>query len=123
MHTHKHVQIHTCIIHVHTYHTFAHMYTHAHTHHTHLYIHTCTQTFCLFFFPKGHTSGIWKFLGWGSNQGCSCQPAPQSQQHRTQAASTYDLYRNSQQHWILKPLSEAGNQTYIILDTSWVCHH
>ena len=37
---------------------------------------------CLFF---GHTSGIWKFPGWESNQSCSCRLMPQ--QHQIPAAS------------------------------------
>ena len=32
-----------------------------------------------------------------------------------------NLYHSLQQHWILNPLSEAGDQTYILLDTSQVC--
>ena len=34
-----------------------------------------------------------------------------------------DLYRNSQQLCILNPLSEAWDQTGILMDTSQVCYH
>ena len=27
----------------------------------------------------GHTHGIWKFPGWGSNRSCTCWPTPQPQ--------------------------------------------
>ena len=32
----------------------------------------------------------------------------------------YDLHRSSQQHWILNPLSEARDQTHILMDPSQV---
>jgi len=35
----------------------------------------------------------------------------------------FDLHHSSQQCWILKPLSEARDQTCILLDTSWVHYH
>ena len=31
-----------------------------------------------------------------------------------------NLHHNSQQHWILNPLSEARDGTRILMDTSWV---
>ena len=31
-----------------------------------------------------------------------------------------DLYHSSREPWILKPLSEARDWTYILVDTSWV---
>ena len=37
---------------------------------------------------QGHTRGLWRFSGQGSNQSCSCRPTPQPQQHQTQAMST-----------------------------------
>ena len=40
-----------------------------------------------FFFFYSCTSSIRKFLGWGSNRSCSCQPPPQPQQHWIQDAS------------------------------------
>ena len=38
-------------------------------------------------------------------------------------SSICDLYHSSQQHWILHPLSEARDQTHILMDTSWVLYH
>ena len=35
----------------------------------------------------------------------------------------FDLYHSSRQHQILDPRSEARDQTYILMDTSWVCYH
>ena len=42
---------------------------------------------CLFllFFFLGHTCSIWKFLGWGLDWSCSCQPMTQPQPCRIQA--------------------------------------
>ena len=34
-----------------------------------------------------------------------------------------DLHHSSRQHWILNPLSEAGDQTCVLMDTSWLCYH
>ena len=36
---------------------------------------------------------------------------------------TCDLHHSSQQLQILNPLSEAGDQTRILMDASWVCYH
>ena len=69
------------------------------------------------FFPfDGCTCGIWMFLGWGSNWSYSCWSAPQPQQCRIRATSV--TYTTSlQQHWILKPVREAMDQTHILIDT------
>ena len=60
---------------------------------------------------------MWKFPGYGSNQSCSCRPTPQPEQHRIQAA-VCDLHHSSWQCWILNPLSEARDQTRVLMDTS-----
>ena len=70
--------------------------------------------FFFFFFLsfQSHTWGTWKFPGQGSNRSCSCQPTPESQQHGIQ-----DLHCSSWQQWILNPLSEARDRTYILIGT------
>ena len=61
-----------------------------------------SEFFCLF---GGHTFGIWRFSGQGSNQSCSCQPMPQPQQCHFQALSViYTLAHGKCQ--ILNPLSK-----------------
>ena len=35
----------------------------------------------------------------------------------------YHLHHSSQQHQILNPLSEAADQTRVLMDTSWVRYH
>ena len=68
----------------------------------------CLLSFNLFFFSsfclfQGHTCGILRFLGQGSNQCCSRQPTSQPQQRRIRAKSaTYTTaHRNagSSTHW------------------------
>ena len=44
--------------------------------------------FLFFCFFQGHSCGIWKFPGQGSNQSYSCQPTPQP--HQIQAMSVTD---------------------------------
>ena len=34
-----------------------------------------------------------------------------------------DLHHSSWQCWFLNPLSEARDQTCILMDTSWACYH
>ena len=58
----------------------------------------------------------------GSNQSCSFWPTTQPQQCQIWAASvTYTT--SSWQHWILNPLSKAGDQTCILMDTSQIRFH
>ena len=45
------------------------------------------EKFFFFFSFCSCTCSIWKFLGQGLNQSCSCQSAPQPQQHGVRAAS------------------------------------
>ena len=60
----------------------------------------CLSFLCFFLWL--HLS-IWKFLGQGSNQSCSCQPTPQPQQHGLRATSeTYTTVcanDGSLNHW------------------------
>ena len=73
-----------------------------------------------FFFPfKGHTCGIWKFLGWGSNRSCSCQPYTTARA-TWDLSSICDLHHSLWQCQILNTLSEARVRTHILMDTSRV---
>ena len=56
------------------------------------------------FFLYSHVFGIWKFLGQWLNQSCSCPPIPQLKWQRQ----------------ILNSLSEARDQTHILMDTCQV---
>ena len=72
--------------------------------------------FCLF--VSGLLCGIWKFLGWGQ-----IRAAPEATATATaipDSSCICDLSSSLQQHRILNPLSEAGDQTCILVDTSWV---
>ena len=57
------------------------------------YFNFCLKPSILFYFIfyllsfQGHTRGVWKFPGQGSNPSCYCWPAPQPQQHRIRAVS------------------------------------
>ena len=69
----------------------------------------------------GHTCGIWKFPGQGSNWSYSCQLLPTATATQDQSR-TFDQHRSPQQRRIFNPLSEAGDHTCILMDTSWVCN-
>ena len=74
--------------------------------------------FCFLFLSfQDHTHGIWKILGQGSNQSYSHQPIPQPQ---LDLSCVCDLHHRSWQCWIVNPLSEARDQTRILMDTSQV---
>ena len=64
-------------------------------------------TFFFFFSFQGCSCDIRKFPSQGSNQSCSCLPAPQPQQCRIRATSVCSLPDRSWQCWILNPLSKA----------------
>ena len=52
--------------------------------------------FFIFFLFNGLTRGTWKFPGRGLSRSSSCQPTPQPQQRRIQAASsTYTTARGN----------------------------
>ena len=58
------------------------------------------------------------------HQSCSCQPTPEPQPQATWNLSRVcDLHHSSWQRWILDPLSEAGDRTYILMDTSQIYFH
>ena len=92
---------------------------HTHTHTLipliHFIIHYSLFIFLFFFLfraaPAGYGSPLARVLKW------SCWPTPQPQQHQSHIC---DLCCSLQQHWILNPLSEAGDRTCILMDTSWV---
>ena len=79
---------------------------------------------CLFIYLfLGPHPSIWKFPGQGSNWSCNCWPTPQPQQPATPDPSHIcDLYPSSQQCQNLNPLSEARDQTLVLMDASQVCY-
>ena len=73
----------------------------------------------VFWGGRGHTWGVWKFPGYGLNWSYSCwayttATATQDRSH------VCDLHHSSWQRQILNPLSEARDQTQVLMDTSWV---
>ena len=85
--------------------------------------------FFFFFLFQGHTCGLWRFPGQGSNWSYSCRPTPQPQQCQIQAEfMTYttahgnacDLRHSSQKCQILTPLSEARDRTSNLMVPSWI---
>ena len=82
---------------------------------THLYLNLLknifekcdSNLFVLFFFVfffQGHTCGIWRLPGEGSNQSYSCRPTTQP---TWDPSHIYDLHHRSWQCWILNPLRES----------------
>ena len=65
----------------------------------------------------GHICGIWKFIGAAAS--CLCH----SHSNSTSEPHLQPAYHSSQQHWILNPLSQARDQTCILMHTSWVHYH
>ena len=64
-------------------------------------------------------------LGVESDRSCSHWPAPELLAYTTATATwdvshVFDLHHSSRHHQILNPLSEAMNQTYILLDPNQV---
>ena len=76
---------------------------------------TCTYFFFSFY---SRACSIWRFPGWGSNWIYSCQPTPQPQQCRIQTVSA--TVHSSWPCQILNPLSEAKDQTRVLMNTSRV---
>ena len=74
----------------------------------------------LFLSFQGHTHGLWRFPGQESNWSCSCRPQPQPQQCQIQAASVTHTTAHGNAG-CFNPLSKAGNQTCVLMDTSQVC--
>ena len=60
----------------------------------------------------------------GSQIGAESELQPLAYATATQYLShVLELHHSSRQCWILNPLSEAGNQTHILMDANWVCYH
>ena len=77
--------------------------------------------FCLFFaLFWGHSGGIWKFPGWGSNQSYSSRAIPQPQQCRIRVVS-WTCRRSSWQWEILNSLSEARDRNHNLMVTGRIC--
>ena len=81
--------------------------------------------FFFFFFPifRAAPLAYVSFPGKGSNPSCSCWPTPQPWHQQIAMPDLNricDLHHNSSQHQILNQLSEARNQTSILMDTSRV---
>ena len=94
----------------------------------------CLQIFSLFcrlsFFFFGcfwvFTWGIWRFLGQGLNQSCSCWPTPQLQQLEILAASVTNMTANgnagSLTHWArpgIEPVSSWILVEFITTEPQW----
>ena len=73
--------------------------------------------YCLSF--EGHTHGIWRFSGQGSNQSHSCQPYTTATA-MPDLSRVCDLHHSSQQHWILNLLSEPSTSWFLVGFTSTV---
>ena len=68
---------------------------------------------------QGHTCGIWKFPGKGSNQSCSCRSTATATATRDPRCIC-NLQCSSRQCGILNPPSKARDQTPILMDISQV---
>ena len=71
-----------------------------------------------FFSFLGCTHGIWKFLGQGLNQSCSCQPTPQPQELGTRATSA--TYTTAHGKAGSPTHSEARDWTCTLMDNSQI---
>ena len=76
--------------------------------------------FFFFFFSGPHSWHMEVSQARGSNQSCSCWPTYTTATAMWDPSWVCDLHHSSWQHWILNPLSEARDQTCILVDTSWV---
>ena len=76
---------------------------------------------CNFFSFQVLTCGVGNFPGQGSNQSCSCRPAPlQPATAMADPSCFYNLLRSLQQCQILNPLSQARDGTHIFTDLTHV---
>ena len=71
---------------------------------------------------SGHTHGIWRFPGQGSNRSCCCQPMPQAQQRVIRATSaTYTTAHGNAS--LLNPLSKVRDRTCNLMVPSRIHFH
>ena len=70
-----------------------------------------------FAFLGGRTLSTWKFQARGVELELQL-PAYTTATETQDPSHIYDLHHSSRQCWILNPLSEARDQTHILMDTS-----
>ena len=78
--------------------------------------------FCVLFCFQGHTRGIWRFPGQGSNQSYGCQHTPLATA-MPDPSRICDLYHRSRQRRILNPRRKARDQTHNLVVPSQIHFH